>query len=128
MTSQVRVTLRLPEALHQALEEAAEKDGRSLNGMIVRLLDLGLVGWGTAREIVQVAASQPPAQSRSKLTEMLERRFQDVPADNSLSRPAQGQATRAAAGAADLDPVPRSSACPMLVPKGTRCKSCGKVH
>lgn len=39
---QIRITLRLPEDLHQAISELAKRDLRSLNAEIVTLLRLAL--------------------------------------------------------------------------------------
>lgn len=38
----VRITLRLPEAVHDALVQVAKKDRRSLNAEIVHLLEQAL--------------------------------------------------------------------------------------
>jgi len=40
--SEVRVTLRMPAALHQSAKSAAERDRRSLNNMLVVLIERGL--------------------------------------------------------------------------------------
>ena len=40
--SEVRVTLRMPGALHQRAKVLAERDRRSLNNMLVVLIELGL--------------------------------------------------------------------------------------
>jgi predicted HicB family RNase H-like nuclease len=40
--SEVRVTLRMPAAVHQRAKAAAERDRRSLNNMLVVLIELGL--------------------------------------------------------------------------------------
>jgi len=39
---EVRVTLRMPAAVHQRAKSAAERDRRSLNNMLVVLIELGL--------------------------------------------------------------------------------------
>lgn len=40
--SEVRVTLRMPAAVHQRAKSAAERNRRSLNNMLVVLIELGL--------------------------------------------------------------------------------------
>jgi predicted HicB family RNase H-like nuclease len=40
--SEVRVTLRMPAAVHQRAKVAAARDLRSLNNMLVVLVELGL--------------------------------------------------------------------------------------
>jgi predicted DNA-binding protein len=40
--SEVRVTLRMPRALHQRVKVLADRDRRSLNNMLVVLIEHGL--------------------------------------------------------------------------------------
>jgi len=48
--SEVRVTLRMPAALHQQAKAAADRERRSLNNMLVVLIERGLGHEATQRE------------------------------------------------------------------------------
>ena len=64
----------LPDSLHQALKRDAEREGRSLNGHITHLLELGLAERARrrrmregAKRLEEFVASLPPTEDSSEL-------------------------------------------------------------
>lgn len=64
----IKTALRLPRALHTAVQEAAESAGRSMNAEIIRRLELSLAPWG---ESDPDASTKSPIPDSARLKEMV---------------------------------------------------------
>jgi hypothetical protein len=115
----VPMTLRLPVELHSALRVAAGRSRRSLHAEVLVLLEAGLGGEephggrGLSASVPAVDPGSGSLGSSSPPSPALDGRESRVGADE----PAESRAASRP-----------SSACPMVVPRGVKCKACGSVH
>lgn len=125
VTLTVRVDLRLPEALHAALKEAARAGGRSLHGEVLWRLGqlVPVAGLGEGEPSggggrASVAAAVDSGVRKPSGSSPSPRPVDTVDGAGPVARALAGRGVESA----------EAGGCPMTVPRGTRCKSCGRVH